>query len=403
MNENVNVIIKARDEATKKMQAFGKNTNAMFKSISSGSSLVGSALTGAFAALTVQKISHLTGNLLNSYRDMTENSKKLSGHMENMPSHKLQMAAIAIKNMDVATKNMKISFMELIAPVITRFSGWLVDFSNRFQEMMENMKLIGIYVAENFTTMADVIAANAHLTFTYIYEEMNHLFTKRLPPLWAWFKENWKWLWIDIVSITVNASRNLYHNFLVGMQEIQNVLGWAGKNMGEAFVASFNLATTGQWKAQWTAFSDYAIHYGTKPLLDGFQSTMNSLPEIAARNLSDFERSLMSVKDSLGAQLKINFGQTVGTTPGGTSAPAYNPLGNPFATSRMNLQLPEARFLGTVAAGNTPADKTAANTARMANGTDKIIRVLEQSQKLLERLGGQAVINPPLPIVSIIK
>lgn len=353
MNENVNVIIKARDEATKRLAAIGAAGQRMASQLAAGGATIKTAFAAGFAFLSIEKAVRLSRQLVETYRDS-----------------KFTAVSEAIKRMDTAWKGLKQRMLEILAGPMTAFLDWATDFVNRFGEALNTVLDLSKWFNVTFLDMLKLTFWEGTYWVTKWGLDTAYWFTAKLPAYLTYLKDQWANIFLTIYDGTKAIFANLWTNIKGFFDNIWNYMN----------------GDPADWK--WTG------------LLNGFQSTIDEMKPIADRMATGLERRLAA--DIAGARARIvgNFGAIVGTPANPT-----NPTGAGAAAGglgKSGLQLPEARFLGTVA-GNTPADKTASNTARMANGTDKIIRVLEQSQKLLERLGGQSVINPPLPIVSIIK
>ncbi len=353
MNENVNVIIKARDEASKRMAQIGNAGNAMARQLASGGQTIKTAFAAGFAFLSIEKAVRMSRQLVEAYRDS-----------------KFTATAAALKSMDAALNGFKLRMMEVLSGPMTGFFGWMTSFVNRFVDSF-NIALDTVkWFRSSFADIIKLAFWEGEYFVTQWALDTAYWFTAKLPAYLTYLKEQWANIFLTIYDGTKAIFANLWTNITTFFTNV-----WNWMNGDET-----------DWR--WTG------------LLKGFESTIDAMQPIADRMATSFEQRLAA--DIAGAKGRIaaNFGLTVGGGAAGAGQTPASPLAGQF---RATNPAAEARFLGTVAGGSTPADKTASNTARMANSTDKIVRVLEQTQKLLERLGGQSVINPPMQTASIIK
>lgn len=350
MNENVNIIIKARDEAARKFRQVSHAGTAMAQQLSSAGNVVKTAFGGAVLYFSIEKTIRLTRQLMDAYKDSP-----------------FKATAAAINRVKESFNSLKLKMLETLAGPVERFSSWTVTFVDRFRTMAGTLIDLFTFIRTAFADSLKLMAWEGTYWITKWALDTAYWFTIKIPAYLTYLKEQWANIFLTIYDGTKAIFANLWLN-IQGFFE--NVWNWMN---GDAT----------DWR--WTG------------LLKGFQSTVDEMKPIAERLATSFEQQLAADISAAKGRITANFGAIVGTA----NAPAA--AAGTVAPGRQTIAAQEARFLGTVAGGSTPADKTASNTARMANSTDKIVRVLEQTQKLLERLGGQSVLNPPMQTVSIIK
>ncbi len=155
---------------------------------------------------------------------------------------------------------------------VDSFGGSVDQLGNAFGEAMENAGefiakipylIEGIKVAtvvfENFGLVVEREWLDMQLGAIGLYEGIKHIFTVQIPEVFDWFLQNW----IDMLltaesfigSIFENIARNIWN-------AIQAIKGWQ--------------------KFEWT------------PLLEGFENTIEKLPELTKRVMTDVEKEILA-------------------------------------------------------------------------------------------------------------
>ena len=137
---------------------------------------------------------------------------------------------------------------------------------------------------QNWDDTTTLAVKSVQLGFIAWYEDIKHFFTVALPQYLSWFGDNWTNVFVDAANFTSTVVMNMYDNLV---NFFTNVFNWLQGN-----------ETDWQWKS----------------LTEGFQKTMDDLPEIARRAKTDVEKELeadiggltTSFKDKFEKQLQIN-------------------------------------------------------------------------------------------------
>lgn len=102
---------------------------------------------------------------------------------------------------------------------------------------------------------------------------LKHWFTVAIPAYLIWFRDNWRDVFRDILNGLKAFASNAWKNI---------------KNLWGAIKAIF---AGKDWSFEWT------------PMLEGFESTIKKLPEVAERQIGPAERRLKKRLDGLGKEL----------------------------------------------------------------------------------------------------
>ncbi len=120
------------------------------------------------------------------------------------------------------------------------------------------------FAIENFGETSRMAANVTILGFVTLYEDIKYGLTVKIPAYLSWFADNWKNIFTNIWEGTKSVFSNMYKN-----------------------VSSF-------FKAVWAWFKGEGFDFKWTGLLDGFESTMAELPNIAKRNMTGLESELLS-------------------------------------------------------------------------------------------------------------
>lgn len=138
----------------------------------------------------------------------------------------------------------------------------------------DTFKDFGIEAAVQLSSIGQYLVLSgtqAELTFTQMTENASHFFTEALPRYFEWFKDNGLNILTTFGTNWLQIHKNIADNIGQSMREL-----WA-------YIAS---GGTDQMEMAW------------KPLTDGFINTINALPDIPDRVVTEFEKSLaQSIED----------------------------------------------------------------------------------------------------------
>lgn len=176
---------------------------------------------------------------------------------------------------------------ESLAESGTATESWSDSWGKYFVEMLQ----YGVEVAadvfsffeftwNNFGKLVEREALSWTLSITSFVEDLKYLFTDVAPAYLSWFFDNWANLLYDYANFQMTVYGNMWTNVT---QFFKGVKGWlTGENGGFEWVA----------------------------LTDGFEATTKKLPEIAERNLTDFEKMLGKDIKRMDKELGKAWGET---------------------------------------------------------------------------------------------
>jgi hypothetical protein len=165
------------------------------------------------------------------------------------------------------------------------------DFSDALNEIKSAAKgvalAIGESLAETMTTVLDfgtsmitnwketwnLVKNSALFSLSEVWEGMKHGLTVAAPAYLNWFGENWFNLWTD------------YSNFVL------TVISNMAKGIGDIFSRIWEFITSGFEGGFGDLFSDIGEIAG-RDLLEGFEATTQSLPDIPERQLKPYQQAL---------------------------------------------------------------------------------------------------------------
>lgn len=142
---------------------------------------------------------------------------------------------------------------------------------------------IAQYTLENFPLAAAIAFDSTALFFIGMANDMAYFFTTKVPAWLDWFGRNWYSLFADAASFVGTFATNIVTNI------------------------------TSAWSAIWdyiTGKSD-SLNFDWTPLTEGFQSTVEELPNIPDRALSDLEKRMTSDLDAMQKKFGDGMGEAV--------------------------------------------------------------------------------------------
>jgi hypothetical protein len=168
------------------------------------------------------------------------------------------------------------SLGSLIMPALTEIAQFIVSNLVPHSETLAQTftswgEILRGWVAESLLFVTQV-SSYLRAGFTIIYlgvvqlaGAMEHFFTQELPVYFNWFLQNWGNLWSDALNM------------------VQTVFSNLGSNIAENMTAIWDYIASG---------GTIPLEMAWTPLLDGFKSTVDEIPKIAARIPSELEKSL---------------------------------------------------------------------------------------------------------------
>ncbi|HOQ06081.1 MAG TPA: hypothetical protein PKY88_12810 [Anaerohalosphaeraceae bacterium] len=218
---------------------------------------------------------------------------------------------------------------------------------------------VAITLAKNFKDVLALSLDSIMLAAVKTWEALKHFFVNALPEYMKWFGRNWKNLFIDSWNFLKTVLLNMYENLKNFFTAVWNFLS------GEDF--------TFQWRG----------------LLEGFESTLEALPEIAERKITDVEREISSRIASNPVWRKLI---ESGKMPDIQKAAEEGK--ETKKKSRIEIRKTQNVFESLTAYGapGKTWDQRAAEAAEKQNAKlDKLIRILEKNER--RRAGGIAEIE----------
>jgi hypothetical protein len=224
---------------------------------------------------------------------------------------------------DIAVNVMEAVFGTGITEMISALSdgGKAMDTFTQFAVMMMNA-VIGAFTAVeviilNLSSVWEIAKASAEMAMIAIAESVKHTFTEVIPSYAMWFAENFINLFKDafngVIAVTQNAGKILGDM----VYEIFAFIASGGEGGINGLMASLGSAAS-------------------RSLLDGFESSLTSLPEIAARQLTQREQELADKVGKIGAKLGNEFSDKMEERMVGVGSTISDEMS--AATSNINLK-----------------------------------------------------------------
>ena len=163
--------------------------------------------------------------------------------------------------------------LQKILDMISELIGGGEDFESTFADMFTSafkyILTIGVdtftYLQASYETYSmrvERLTYEHFLAIVSTYEDLKHLFTVTVPAYLEWFANNWSNIFTDLASFQATVITNMIKNISGFFEYVQGYLSGDSKNY------------------EWTS------------LTEGFKATMQELPQIASRGLSDTEKML---------------------------------------------------------------------------------------------------------------
>jgi tape measure domain-containing protein len=201
------------------------------------------------------------------------------------------------------TEGWKTSFAAM-SPVVAQFVAVIGDAFNTWlsfasfvwtnvygmgEATFSNLLTVGMEWATKFRWFFQNLGDLARFSFMVMqlaavtaFNDIGYFFTDKAPVYLQWFQENWRAVFWDAAMIVTTVFKNIGINIFNAMQEIWDFIASGGTN---------------------------SMEFAFTPLLDGFKSTIEEMPVIAARGMTETETALTDSINGLGANLADNYDQ----------------------------------------------------------------------------------------------
>jgi len=160
----------------------------------------------------------------------------------------------------------------------TDFGGKAVEWLGKAFGWFKNAAVTAIsavvFAVKNWRAVMEYAAVAGVLHIVRFASQVKHFFVEVIPATLKWFWENWRDIFTTIWRFTKTVVINI------------------GRNLKALWDAIIGFARGEGWNFKWT------------PLLEGFESAIKKMPEIAERQIGPLEKELQGRVDALGEQLR---------------------------------------------------------------------------------------------------
>lgn len=187
----------------------------------------------------------------------------------------------------------------------------------------ETSATVAAAISVAWTNIGDVIGLAGDyvaLAFVSTFEDISHGLTVTIPTYLSWLAENWQNVFVDLATAVGTIVTNMHANLV------------------DFFTGIFVWLQGGEFDWEW------------RGLLDGFESTLTELPQIAERELSDLEVALNDSIDDMQPKLSKAFSDKLKEFRAAFGLGV--PKGGPAATPKV-----PSITLGDTTKGKTSASK----------------------------------------------
>jgi hypothetical protein len=248
---------------------------------------------------------------------------------------KESVAAMASALFDMASNVLESVFGTAMANMTSALSAGGTAMEWLTEKIIAGMNaIIGAFtffevIITNLDSVWEIVKASAELAMISIVESIKHAFTVQIPAYLMWFGINFINLIKDAfngaITIVMNAGRKLGDM----VQQIFEFIASGGQGGVSQLMQGLGVAASGS-------------------LLEGFKSSLTSLPDIAARQLTEREKDLADKIGAVGGRLGDQFAKKMKDRMigiGGTLSSEMNE-----ATRNINLQGRSAVMTGGIQA-----------------------------------------------------
>jgi hypothetical protein len=244
-------------------------------------------------------------------------------------------------------------------------------------------------VWDNVGQIVQLAGVTLELTMIQMVGAIEHALTVQAPAYAIWFADNFVNIIVDMGSAVATAITNI------------------GKNIGELAFAIFNFVSSG-FEGGMEGFSQKLSNAVFVGVMDGFEPTTQALPEIAKRQISAYEQSLINEGSKLTFNLADDFRKKfdlqmdrirgmqadIPEIDVDLSATVDQGLKDSMAANSQALQAVEGRLL-TRGRAEDPTETVAENTTKMVGEQKKTNDRVDQLAKAIERN------NPEIAITEV--
>jgi hypothetical protein len=223
-------------------------------------------------------------------------------------------------------------------------------------ETFQNILDVTIVTLQNFGNVWELVRIQAELSVRGWIGEIVH-FGEIVWEFIKAYSKNWKALFVDLFNIVKTYYKNLWIN-----------------------IKDF-------WTSVWQFIRTGEADFKFTGLLDGFESALDELPEIADRKLTEAEKKLAARRDDLFKSFAQKLAEREAARKGSTAPGLFGPIEGPgdaaAAGKRGRLAALESRFLSlSPGATLTAPEKAQVETARSMK---QLIREMNQFRIVMER------------------
>lgn len=228
--------------------------------------------------------------------------------------------------------------------------------------LLKFLQVTQVYI-ENFRLVMDKVHTTVALAMVKTYENFKHGFMVSWEYL-KWFGKNFFNIWVDIAS------------------GLKTVITNMAINLGRFF------------KAMWGWLKGEGFDFKWQGLLDGFESTLTELPQIAARKASDLENALQTELDDINLELAGKIEEKIAGAAFDAAKVIAEAAMPDFkekikvakAKGPGKLEAKEYRFLSMSLAKQDPTREVANNTSTMVKILNRHLQVTELQRKAIEKV-----------------
>ncbi len=181
----------------------------------------------------------------------------------------------AVENANAVLASMRVAWVNLTPAVTTALNSIIAAFT-----MAE-------VVALNLPQVFSAVALQVRLSVLSMVEDLRHALTIQIPAYTVWFAQNYTDLFRDAMSAATTIVLNGVQNARDAFQALWDFIGSGGQT---------------DILAQMGAIAG-------RSYLDGFTASVSALPEIAARQLTEQEKSLAGRIGQIGMNLGQQFAE----------------------------------------------------------------------------------------------
>jgi tape measure domain-containing protein len=209
------------------------------------------------------------GGLLQSFVNITEQIKQRAASIGPVILQLSNMITGIFRGLGAVVSTVWITIFGQTQATFAGMLSTVMDWITKFR-----------WFFENIVPIVQFVGLQMILAMVTAFEDIAYWLTTKLPAYLTWFKNNWKNVFTDIWNGTKTVFSNIGDNIKSSMQAIWDYIKSGG---------------TGTLEIAW------------KPLMDGFKSTVEALPEVPDRAVTALEEGMQSQIEALGTNLANSF------------------------------------------------------------------------------------------------